>query len=220
MLQLFRSKSEYIFNFQIYGERHSGTKFLQQSIKDTFQIPETSFFGHKHWMGFAKPERIAYERHTLFVGIIRDPYDWILALYDLPHHIPQCNRSNFHNFLFNEHYSIHQNGAEVLHDRNFTKVNKPRYKNIFELRSNKAKYLNEIMPEIASNYILVTYESLLENLNNIINIISSRYNLLKKGNPPSPKPIYKRNFSSIDEQNFVTLNIDWNTETKLGYYPR
>lgn len=220
MLQLYRSKYEYIKEFVIYGERHSGTKFLEQSIQSLFQIPKTGFFGHKHWMGFAKPERIWYERHTLFLGIVRDPYDWLLALYDLPHHIPRHNRNNFKRFLLNEHYSVDQNEQEILQDRNFAHSHKPRYKNIFELRSNKLVYLNEIMPDLASNYVFMTYENLIANYYHIMNIISCRFDLKKKGKVLQPNPIKHRGFRKEEDKKIITDNIDWDAERKVGYHPK
>jgi|694.fasta_scaffold23626_11 hypothetical protein len=221
MLQIFRSKYEHIERFQIYGERHSGTNFLEKTIKTVFNLPMTSFFGHKHWMGFAKPERIAYERHTLFLGIIRNPYDWLLALYDLPHHIPHHNRYNIEGFLLNEHYSIDYNAdTEILHDRNFMTLEKRRYRNIFELRKTKLIYLNEILPELASNYVFVSYENFLADHNKIVNIISSRFNLTKYNNAPAPKPIFHRGFPGENIKNIMTNNICWDIEKMVGYAPR
>ena len=60
MIQIYRD-SHFIEKFSIYGERHTGTKFLEESIQSTFNIDITSFFGFKHWMGFTKPEIITYK---------------------------------------------------------------------------------------------------------------------------------------------------------------
>ncbi len=77
MLQIFRSKYEWIFDYTIYGERHSGTNFLESCIKQQFGLDITYFYGFKHFFGWTKPEILTYKaRHTLFLGITRHPYDW------------------------------------------------------------------------------------------------------------------------------------------------
>ena len=219
-MHIYRSKTEWIFNFCIYGERHSGTTFLNESISKRFNIPSTGFFGHKHYMGFAKPETIAYERHTLFLGILRHPYDWLLALYNLPHNIPHHNRNNYCSFLLNEYYSIDTNLSEIMIDRNFMTKEKRRYKNIFELRSSKLMYLNEMMPILSSNYALLTYEELVKNNKNVLNLIENRFDLKKIGESPPTRPIYNRGFPEPLFKQIIDENIDWEMEEKIGYYPK
>lgn len=223
MLQIFCSRDEYIGKFQVYGERHSGTKFLQSSISEYFKLPETSFYGHKHHMGLGliKPEKIAYARHVLFIGIIRDPYDWLLALFDLPLDVPHHLRMKMKDFLTNEYYSIEfGTDNECFLDRNYSTKKNRRYKNILELRSIKLQYLNEIMPKLARNYILVSYEEFVRNHKNILEIISERFLLRKKGDAPQPRPIMQRTFQTPEYKSIIDSNLDWITEAKAGYYPR
>jgi hypothetical protein len=221
MIQLYRTNSVWIFNYSLYGERHSGTNFLEQSINGMFGLPRTQFFGTKHFFGFATPERIWYERHTLFLGIIRDPYDWILAMYDLPHHVPLENRLTLKGLMFNEWYSITgQDNKENLSDRNYTtRPNLQRYKNIFELRKTKLKFLYEEMPLLAQNYILVSYEEFVNSHKYIMTLIKNRFNLKQVGDPPTP---YKKNKKEIepDIKKYIDDNIDWEIEASVGYYPR
>lgn len=220
MLQLYRSQTVWIFKYVIYGERHSGTNFLEQSISQTFGLPRTEFFGCKHFFGFAKPERIWYERHHLFIGIVRNPYDWFHSMYDLPHHVPLENRINLWSLLNNEWYSIDHNNKEIMHDRNFTtRPNLQRYKNIFEMRSTKLRYLYEEMPLLAQNYVLIRYEDLISSYNATMKIIQNRFDLKKIGNPPIP---YKKNICSIDPiiKNHIDANVDWDLESNFGYYRR
>jgi hypothetical protein len=220
MLQIFRSKYEHIFRYTIYGERHSGTNFLEQCFKQKFNLDLTYFYGFKHWMGFAKPERIAYDRHVLFTGIVRHPYDWIAAFYSLPHHVPKQHTETIERFLTSEWYSVDYHGKEIMQDRDYTTGNRPiRYRNIFHMRKEKCIYLSQIMPVLASNYILISYDSFLYNHKNYLNIIRDRFNLKIFGNPPAPidKPkiqLDKKIKKIIDD------NIDWSVEASLGYFPR
>ena len=119
MISIYRSKYEYIKNFQLYGERHSGTNFLENSLRNIFNLEQTSFFGGKHFFGFSKPETITYERHTLFVGIVRDPYDWILAMYSLPHHVSKVNKKSFLDFITNAHTKF----ANIKFKQQFKTIN-------------------------------------------------------------------------------------------------
>lgn len=217
MIQIYRSKYEYIKEFQLYGERHSGTNFLEGSIKNIFDLHQTSFFGGKHFMGFAKPEVISYARHTLFVGIVRNPYDWILAMEYLPHHIPKANKKSVLDFITNEWYSVNNTGGEIKGDRNFLKSNLPRYKNIFEMRKTKTYYLSHMMPLVASNYVFLTFEDLLLNYENTIRIIGSRFNLPIKGHFLEVRPLIKRSFPSDDIKQLITNNLDWSVENSIGY---
>ena len=122
MLQIIRqSKSEHIEKFALYGERHSGTKFLQQSL-ECFDIKSTGFFGNKHWFGFVSDAKIEYAYHTLFVCIVRNPVQWIAAYYNNPFNISQNNR-NWNNFLNEEWYSIDYAKREILKDRNINNNN-------------------------------------------------------------------------------------------------
>jgi hypothetical protein len=220
MIQIYKDP-HYIERFAIYGERHSGTNFLQQTISQAFKIDITSFFGHKHWMGFANEAKISCNRQILFFGIVRHPYDWLNGFFKLPHHVPKCNQFFFEKFLLNEWYSIDNNKKEIMSDRNFTtKPNLVRYKNIFELRKTKINFLSETMPEIAKNYVLINYEFLVNYHEKFIKLISSRFNLPLINKSPVA-PIYK-NPIILDTKikNIVDSNIDWSSELIFGYGPR
>lgn len=215
-MQLFRSKYELIFNFTIYGERHSGTNFLESCISQRFDLPVTYQFDSKHFFGWQKPERITYKgRHTLFCGIVRDPYDWIMAMNRLPHHVPKQN-IGLPKMLLNEWYSV-LGSNEILTDRNY--ISKNRYKNIFELRKTKLLFLTEMMPIIASNYILLTYEELVQHNSFILSLIGYRYNLHKTNHSVAPGKI-KNRFVPEDIKQIIDDNIDWEVEKLVGYQPR
>jgi hypothetical protein len=220
MIQIYRD-SHYIEKFAIYGERHSGTNFLEHTINTTYNIDITHFFGFKHWMGFANPDKIKYwNRGILFFGIIRHPYEWLNSFFNVPHHVPRHNRNSFDNFLLNEWYSIDRTQSEIMADRNYTtQPDLIRYKNIFELRKYKTIYLADIMPTIAQNYVLTTYEFLINYHTKFLNLISDRFHLLPKG--ISAKPFHKPQIvldKNIKE--IIDSNIDWSVESVFGYSPR
>lgn len=218
MFQLYRTNPLLIFEYSIFGERHSGTNFLEQCMKGRFDLSCTGFYGTKHFFGWSKPETITYKgRHTLFIGITRDPYDWIKSMHNLPHHIHPHRAWDFKTFITSEWTSVDNNLVELKQDRNF--ITKEKYKNIFELRKQKLLYLLEFMPKFAQNYLLITYESFRLNHNNYLDIISEKYNLPNKGVAP---PAIEKFPYGIDPEikAIIDDNIDWNVEKQFGYYRR
>jgi len=218
MLQIYKDP-HYVSEFSIYSERHNGTNFLQSSIEQSFNLKFTSFYGGKHWMGYADPDKIKYgARNVLFFGIVRHPYDWIYAFYNMPHHVPKHIKSNRFSFLSSEWYSVNNNKQEIMHDRNF--LTNERYKNIFELRSTKIRYLVETMPLISSNYVLVTYEYFTKYYDKFLQNVSDRYKLIRKKN--NLQAIIKEPITILDHniKSIIDSNIDWNLESVFGYCAR
>ena len=134
----------------IYGERCSGTNYLEQLLINNFNVIINYDYGHKHFFGF---NDLTNSENTLFIGIIRHPYDWINSLYRERHHLPK-HFEKIENFLNDEIYSL-DNNNEIMNDRNI--YTKERYKNIFELRTTKIKFLIEDMPKLVKNknYLLL-----------------------------------------------------------------
>lgn len=220
MIQLYQTSS-YIDRYTIYGERHSGTNFLEQCIKQTFGLELTYFYGFKHWFGFTRPETIRYHAKypVLFIGIVRNPYQWLQAFYNAPHHVPNHNSVHFDTFLTNEWYSHDNNRQEIMQDRNFNTMPNPRrYKNIFELRKEKNKYLLEIMPIIAQNYVLFSYDSFIKNQKNYLNILQHRFFLKRVGDPPEVMDKPKYQISRPEIKDLIDNNIDWSVEEPLGFF--
>jgi len=146
---------------------------------------------------------------------VRNPIQWIAAYHNNPFNVTQNNRT-WQNFLNNEWLSIDSRKKEIIADRNINNPKK-RYKNIFELRSVKTKYLYEQLPCICRNYVFLTYENLTNNYLNVLNIIQNIFRLKQIEEFPKPhKPIVRQ----IPEKYFrqITLSIDWSIENKIGYY--
>lgn len=202
-----------IKNFTILGERHSGTKFLQEFISKTFTIDITYDYGFKHFFGFNNKEIIS-ANNTLFIGIVRNPYDWIMAMKKIPHHIPSENQASIDRLICKEWYSIDLNGEEILKDRNY--LNGNRYKNIFDLRYHKNDYLINTMPVISKNYLLIRYEDLITKNEIIKNLIRRKFHL--KTSDYKPKIIEKKPYE-IPENILLKINqnINWENEFFLDY---
>jgi hypothetical protein len=185
----------FIKKVTIYGERCSGTNYLEELLVANFDVEIVWNYGWKHFFGF---NDLSDSDDVLFIGIIRNVNDWVNSLYREKHHIPEENLKNEDAFLNNEFYSIDLSKNEIMTDRNLE--TKERYKNIFELRHIKNKFLVETMPKLAKNYLLITYDNLRNDFINIMNKIKD-CNLKVKNNINFPLNInyYKKHKNIIFE---------------------
>ena len=153
--------------YTIYGERCSGTNYLENIINMNFDVNVTWEYGWKHFFGFLD-DKLENSDDTLFICIIRNLPDWINSLYRTKHHLPKKLTNNINNFLNNEFYSIpdswsckcyYKDNYKILgEDRNI--YTKERYKHIFELRHTKIKWMLEDLPNKVKNCIFIRYEDL------------------------------------------------------------
>ena len=73
--------------FTIYGERCSGTNYLEKIINLNFDVNVTWEFGWKHFFGFDDKE-LEKSHDTLFICIVRNLPDWINSFFRQKHHLP------------------------------------------------------------------------------------------------------------------------------------
>jgi len=169
--------------YTIYGERCSGTNFLEYAIKENFKLEYITHLGAKHFFGFHVFDNKEFEDETLFIGIIRNPITWIDSFYKKPHHIPPENKKDINAFLKNPFYSLYDNTNNIIEeDKNMLYINhdkRPIYKNIFEMRYIKNNYLINIIPKLVKNYILIRYEDLLNYYESVLNFLYNKFNLIK-----------------------------------------
>lgn len=157
--------------YTIYGERCSGTNYLQNIMNVNFDIKITHEYGKKHFFGF-QDEKLKKSDDTLFICIVRNPVDWVNSLYREKYHIAKHLRKNITDFLNKEFYSYNdkhsglRDRTEIMEDRNI--YTGKRYKNIFELRHTKIKWMMEELPNKVKNYIFIKHEDLLNNYKNTL----------------------------------------------------
>lgn len=229
------SKIKYV---TFFGERCSGSTFLMNAIIKNFNIQLTWKYGWKHFFGF---NNLQNSEDTLFIAIVRDPYEWLGSFSRTPHYFKEHVKNNINKFLTSEIASYNLDpkdtkmlgvklGKEILQDRNIYNK-KVRYKNIFELRNMKIKYLLDDLPKLVKNYYFITYENFLARYNTILRRIGTKFNLIKRH--PNFIPIENHTGSkehkkfepikydlSDDVMNLINKNLNWNIENRLGYYKR
>ena len=214
--------------FTIMGERCSGTNFLEQAILKNFDIELIWHYGYKHFFGFydfnTKNPIISNDDEVLFLSIVREPISWLHSFYQKKYHIPNKNKENINNFLFNEFFSLDDNNKLINEDLHIN--TKKKYKNIFELRYIKNNYLINHQKRV-KNYLLIRYEDLKYNYEQILSFIEIKFKLKKMNHDFIKINTYKGlgnklfieknlNFSQ-KIKNIIKKNINYEQEKSLGY---
>jgi hypothetical protein len=228
-----------INEFTIYGERCSGTNYVEQLILSNFDVKVTWRHGWKHFFGF---HNLGNADNTLFVCVVRDPIKWINSLYRTPHHICDICKKSQANFLNYEIYSKPDTWDSRKYygpyynfygeDRHI--YTKKRYKNIFELRHVKLQYLLDDLPTKVKHHIVIRYEDLLTDFEKTMEKIRDtglkvkssinfpvNYNKYMEGNKQSKKnPIFVTHFKKDEiSKGTIVYHPSFNKkyEEQLGY---
>ena len=223
--------TNHIKYFTIFGERCTGTHFLQHAILKNFDIAylkgEKHFFGHRELRNLSsvpndtlttrekelkvfdntnKDEMIAF-------AIIRDPVEWIDSFFKRPHHVPTENRKTAERFITSEFYSIYEEGfsknQEIMDDRNW--LTKERYRDIFELRKWKCEYMLNILPNQYKHFYFIRYEDLRDNYMETLDKIrvffdTSGLKCKKTSNEYESVVKYKGTYNALYEKKQVMLS--------------
>ena len=201
--------------YTIYGERCSGTNYLQNIMNLNFNIKLTHEYGKKHFFGF-QDEKLKKSDDTLFICIVRNPVDWVNSLYREKYHIAKHLRKNITDFLNKEFYSYNDkhsgliDGSEIIEDRNI--YTGKRYKNIFELRHTKIKWMIEELPNKVKNYIFIKHEDLLYDFKNTLLKINEKGVKIKDN---IKFPINSKTYKLSKTKIYVKKNNEISSETIL-----
>jgi len=185
-----------IRRFTIYGERCSGTNYLENLILKNFDVELTWDYGWKHFFGH-HPEQLKDSDDVLFICIVRGIVPWLNSLYKDRHHLqlhvpPSApDAVKIHEFL-NKPVVSFQNQKEIMEDRNI--YTKQHYANIFELRHIKLKYMIKDLPTQVKHCILIRHEDLLRNFSQTMTRIKDMGLTVKPAIPfPLNETMYKKN---------------------------
>lgn len=215
--------------YVILGERCSGTNFLEYHLNLNFEVSIGHVLIHKHFFtypGFL--DIVNNNRSYIYLLIVRNPIDYLMSFWNLPHHQPKERLVDLSTFLLSEFYSVNLDGSEIVNDRN---SNNRRYKNIFDMRSDKCKFLFDIMPTITNNFHFIRYEDFKHNTIGILDILKNKFELVKKQDEYILEKQYvfcgkvldrriMENYEiDSDTKKIISENLDFNIEHKMGYHP-
>jgi hypothetical protein len=153
-----------------------------------FDAKVTWEYGWKHFFGF-QDEKLENSDDTLFICIVRNLPDWLNSLYRYQWHLALRHKKGLseerklHEFLNEEVWSTVSNKAgerkEIMQDRNI--YTGERYKNIFELRHTKIKWMLEDLPNKVKNYVFIRYEDLVDDFDATLLKIKNKGLDIKEG---------------------------------------
>ena len=178
-----------IKKFTIYGERCSGTNFLENAIKTNYNLEVTWEYEWKHFWGF---QDLASQdkSEVLFIGIAKSFRDWVHSFLHLPHHIP-ARLKHQKNYWEKPIFSEDAKGKLIPTDLHIHE--KRPYKNLFEMRRVKHACLLHDIPKQVDNFIFTNYTNLNEHYKKTLLQIEKRFGLtpLRKGPTLNPVTTYK-----------------------------
>ncbi len=157
-------------NFQVFGERNSGTNFVRELITRNTGLPHTGDYGWKH--GF--PVAVAYHPRTLIVWVVRDPLDWTVSMFKSPHKARKSmDLDNFSGFIRSEwDIMVGRNLSTWRREWNATvapdigplecmlerhPITGERFRNVLHMRSWKL-LLQRSIHQRETNFLKVNYE--------------------------------------------------------------
>ncbi|WP_136442499.1 hypothetical protein [Pacificoceanicola onchidii] len=225
--------------FQVLGERASGTNLLRKTIEKNLDIPRTEGLGWKH--GF--PHMVAIPEQFLIICIVRNAVDWVKSMYARPWHVhPQLQALDYSGFIRHEwasvvdrpedfeltHPELSVKGAVLQLDRH--PVTGLAFDTIFAMRSAKLRALAG-MANRGRNCVFIRLEDFNADPDAVMRRLSEAFDIPRS--KPFFKPVKRRlgtRFSaSIAERAplpdvipeadkaFLLANLDTELEARFGY---
>ena len=234
--------SQKIRDFQVFGERRSGTNYLSALLSKNLAITEVTHYGWKHGV----PSMPAISPNSLIVLITRNPMEWAKSFYVNPFDSTDAFRGNlsFEDFVEMEWASTalpsaqgwekwgHQKipntrGQSLLWDHH--PMTGKKYRDIFEMRSVKhTAWLG--LEHRAENFVQVRLEDLQSDAKAVLEQLAAVFELsaVAKFNPVSarlgppnmfPETVRKKPTAiSTETRNKIKDAVDWGIENKIGYF--
>ena len=212
---------------KIFGERNTGTNYLLQLCMKNLDIellPSSSpgwirqlqkILPGNEWLidlyfSYTFPQNFGWKHgiprfndfneldHIYFVTVTKNPYSWLLSLYNRPYHQYYTTKPSFNEFLVSPWETVRRENTEKL-------VENP----IFLWNQKNRSYI-ELKNRVQA--INLRYEDILRDPKKIINEIKKTFNLKSKNdfkNIESSTKDYEKNFTYY--QNYY-LNREWKKE--------
>jgi hypothetical protein len=226
-----------ISKYQIFGERNSGTNYLDKVLQFNFDLKPTSEFGYKHWFIKGHYPRgkknlttdnecltsLNKSADTIFVFIVRESLSWLQSMHRTPWHAPEHRGLTFSEFIRKPWVSYEtdlpaDHGPDSSSPWQQSRDGKffiERAKNICELRNLKNEHFLSLDGDVA-NFFIIRQDTMLSDLKIMLDIfkLKTKYHslILPNYRPPIES-------ISINEQdlNFINSELDQRLENILGF---
>lgn len=213
---------------QIFGERLSGTNYLEDliylNLKD---VTVTDAYGHKHMFNKFKQRRQPDE-NALYIFIHRNPYDWLRSMSKQPHHTQYWDMP-FSEFLRQSPWiSDIYDGPRFKGE--YSGIIEEVSGNVIDLRNEKNRLFNRLW--LPGKSVLIRYEDLRKDpevtlrtvsedlgltfKGDFANTTTTRKIVTKKGNAAYTRKTYDP--LSQEDLDFINSRLDWYAETRIGYH--
>lgn len=222
-----------IRRIQIYGERCSGTNFLEQLLVGNLRsVPVCRDYGWKH--GFPSPG-VETAEDCLFLVVYRNPFDWLRSLHRRPFHAaPPLRRISFSDFIRREWWCVwdeqarrppghEMHGLEMMSERD--PQTGERFPDVLRLRTAKIRNWEGLRAR-ASHTEYVRYEDLAASPSRYLESLSGRFGLMQT-NPFVPiegargrtRPYRPRRYKPIgtSDVRHIVRTLDEALELSIGY---
>lgn len=189
-----------ITSYKIFGERNSGTNFLQELVGtnllngDKF-IKADESLGHKHYpcwyelpLEFYKNSPRLYtlegSENVLFFVIYRNPYDWLRSMRSKPFDAdPSLRDLNFSTFIRTKwKLNIKRELVRDEMKKNPWVDRNPKdgslFQNVMKLRTAKIRAMNEVKNRV-NNIYYINYETLRDHPEKVLEEIADLFDLQK-----------------------------------------
>lgn len=183
----------------IFGERCSGTNYLEHLLVTNFEVEYIMGDKHMYEYNGLIPDQ---SDSVFFFGIARNVVDWVNSLYRDQPHLPSHLCNSIETYLTDPMYSIVDNRET---DHNW--LTNQRYSNLFELRHVKMQFLVDTMPRLVRHYKLITYDELMADFHGIMNQIKS-CGLKVRSSIESQFPVNVAGYRGSKEQTYAETRKD------------
>jgi hypothetical protein len=178
-----------IEKFCVFGERCSGTTYLEELLKHNFELQQTDEFGDKHLFklkGFDNSDT------TLFIGIERELISWMDSFSKTPHQVRPYSPLDYEQLFFQPITSTYEDITETD-------------PNIMECRMRKSNLIRKVFPRRVKNFYFITYEDLKADPIVFLQLIHKWFDLPTKPHFPQNWIYYKSEETKLFKERPVII---------------
>lgn len=217
-----------IQSIKIYGERGSGTKYLESLVSENLVSVEVR--KNDGWKHFFPIRGVEGDINCLFFIISRNPFDWVQSLHRNPWHAaPELRGLSLSDFIRKPWWCVldeqtgtspndPQYGTEMMFER--CPETGHRFSNVLQLRSAKLRSWDRLRSS-AAHAVHITFEDLKAQPEVFIETVSNRFQLTRKAtfrDVPHKSAIYDAMLE--DDLKYIISQLDLPLEERMGHYMR